>query len=51
MTEHNFNQNDLVAIERRAHELRAEALRDGVRALVAWFRGRKPAVRGATRAA
>ena len=51
MTKQNITAQDLVAIERRAHELRAEALSNGVKALVAWMRGRKPAVPGATRAA
>lgn len=31
---------DLQAIERRAHQLRAEAARDGVKALGAWLRAR-----------
>jgi hypothetical protein len=38
----NFPQGriDLQEIERRAHQLRAEAARDGVKAIGAWFRAR-----------
>lgn len=42
MTEQSTRPVDILTVERRAHELRAQALRAGIIAMIAWLRGRKP---------
>lgn len=40
-----MNSRDILEIERQARELRAEALREGLRAFGAWIRGAKAPAR------
>lgn len=47
MTEQTTTYTDIVAIEQQANALRAQALRDSIVSLVAWFRGRRSGAQNA----